>query len=155
MFRHSLAIACSTLVLLAPLPLSAQQPGAAVEPELRFISVTTFSAPAGADRQQAIRWIERVMVPTARLDPNILSYRAGGHRYGGNAQEMVIISEYPSWAAMDAECEACDEWFEQNRPAEGTPERAEWDEMQQAFLRLYLNHKDEIYTSDVTSFGKN
>lgn len=155
MMRRRLSLSCCALVLLAPLPLAGQQAGAAAEPEIRFVSLTTFSAPAGEDRRLAIQWVERVMVPLARMNPNILSYRAGGHRYGGNAQELVIISEYPSWAAMDAECKPCDEWLERTRPAEGTPERADWDEMQQAFSRLYLAHRDEIYAVNMTKFGKN
>ncbi len=37
------------------------------------------------------------------------------------------------------------QWFEDNQPAEGTPEREEWDAMQETFFKFFSGHADEIY----------
>jgi hypothetical protein len=115
------------------------------EPELRYIVVTTFNVPYGETRQQVDMWIDSVMVPYQRLDPNVLSYRIGEHYFGSSGGDIVIISEYSSWDAIAAPCEPCDTWFAENEPEEGTPEAEMWDDIFATFIKYYSKHSDEIY----------
>lgn len=153
MLRLASAIAGLSLFALAPLPLTAQadtQDG----PDIRWITITTFEAPPGDDMEKAGQWIREVMVPMARMNPNILSYRVAGHRWGSNSRQVVIIAEYPSWEAIQAPCEACSEWIQDQVPEEGTPEREAWDDRGEAFSRVYGGHQDEIYGLNMDNFGK-
>ena len=153
MLRIASAVACLSTLALAPLPLAAQQ-DAQDQPDVRWVTVTTFQAPPGEDRQMAFQWMEEVMVPMARMDPNVLSYRIGTHNWGSNGQQIVAIAEYPTWEAIQADCEACNEWLQEQMPEEGTPEREAWEAMADAFTRVYLHHRDEIYMVNMDSFGK-
>ncbi len=115
------------------------------------MTISKFHVPVGEDRQKVMQFLEMVMVPQARLNPNILSYRVATHYYGSASTEVLLIAEYPDWAAVEADCGApCEEWQEANMPAEGTPEYDEMQERWQAWLKYYLGgrhgHSDEIYT---------
>ncbi|MFQ5689853.1 MAG: hypothetical protein ACE5HQ_06250 [Gemmatimonadota bacterium] len=114
-------------------------------PEVRYLTVTTFNIPAGEARQKVFQWINRVVVPQARVNPNVLSFRVATHNWGANSAEVALISEYPDWASIEGDCEACSEWFQQNVPEKGTPEREEFDEISRAYFKHYNGHKDEIY----------
>ncbi len=90
-------------------------------------------------------WIDSVAVPSAKMDPNVVSYYVGGHNYGSSAGDIVMIAEYADWNAINADCAACTAWFEKRQPAEGTPERTAWNEAQAAFFKHNHGHSDEIY----------
>ena len=141
--KHSFTVAALTL-LLVPSAVLAQNPQPA--PEVHYLTVTRFQAPqASEDRQKVMMWIDTVMVPLARVNPNVLSFRVATHNWGANSNEIVMISEYPSWAAIDADCEACERWNEANEPREGTDARKKWDEIGEVFGKYYGGHSDEIY----------
>jgi hypothetical protein len=135
-------VALAAALAMLPATVLAQD---AAPPENTFITVTTFSAPFNDEGQKVAWWIDSVMVPGAKMNPNVLHFRVGGHNWGSSAGDIVMISEYADWNAINADCEACDEWFENRQPAEGTPEREAWDEAQAAFLKHYHGHQDEIY----------
>ena len=128
---------------LAVLPATVQAQDAA--PENTYITVTTFSAPYTSEGQKVAWWIDSVMVPSAKMNPNVLHYRVGGHNYGSSAGDIVMIAEYADWNAINADCEPCNAWFEERQPEEGTPERKAWDEAQATFFKYYHGHQDEIY----------
>lgn len=130
---------------LLTLPAASHAQDDEAEPEFRYVTTSSFRVPFGDERQRAMVWVDSVMVPTARLDPNLLSLRVATHNYGSNGNDIVFIREYASWAAIDADCEPCDEWFEARQPAEGTPERETWDRWLADFLAAYSGHRDEIY----------
>lgn len=145
----ALAVAAA---LFLPVMVAAQE---APPPEIRYISVTRFERPDNqADAEQVRAYLEQVMVAQAKINPNILSYRVGGHSYGSRGREAVIIAEYPNWAAINGECQQCVEWMEANRPAEGTPERAAWDARAETFFKYYMGHQDEIYAVNMSTLAK-
>ena len=144
------AVALAAVLAVSPVVLHAQDAAPPPPPETHYIGVTTFSAPFNAEGQKVMWWIDSVMVPGAKLDPSVLSYRIGRHIYGSSAGDIVIITEYADWASINADCEPCDAWFEERQPEEGTPEREAWDEAFQAFLKHFHGHQDEIYTSLVS-----
>lgn len=117
-------------------------------PETRVITITTFHVPPGEDGQKVMRFIDRVIAPQARNNPNVLSYRVAQHFWGSNSSEAKIIAEYADWASVEAPCGApCEEWSEENIPEEGTPEREEFDELSQAWQRAFFQgHSDEVYS---------
>ena len=84
-----------------------------------------------------------------KVDPNILSYRVATHNWGANSKDIVIMAEYDEWADIEADCPACDAWFEENQPEEETPEREEWDAMAETFFKYFSGHKDEIYATNM------
>jgi hypothetical protein len=118
---------------------------AAPAPEVHYLTVTRFQAPQGADRDKVMMWIDTVMVPQARINPNVTSFHVANHNWGANSNEIVLISEYPSWAAIEAECAPCDKWNEENEPKAGTPEAKKWEEIGAVFGKYYGGHADEIY----------
>jgi len=137
-------IALSLVAVLFILP-AAVQAQAAPPPSNHYVTVTKFSAPFSAEGQKVWWWIDSVMVPSAKMNPNIVHYSVGGHNWGSSAGDIVMIVEYANWNAIDADCPACNDWYQKRQPAEGTPERQAWDEAQAAFLKHYFGHSDEIY----------
>lgn len=148
--RKRSAIAAAVVLLLGPAAVTAQN-APPQAPEVRYLSVTRFQVPQGSeDRGKVMMFIDSMMVPLARMNPNVLSFHAATHNWGANSNDVVLIYEYPSWAAIEAECAACDRWATEREPKEGTPERKKWDDISAAFGRHYSGHADEIYAVPVT-----
>jgi len=143
--RYLPAMLAGDAMLLATPPTVFGQEEAEPEPVIHYITTTTWDFPGGEQGQKAFEWIEKVMVPAARMNPNVLSYRVGFHIWGSNSAQAVVIAEYADWNAINADCEPCAAAFEEQQPAEGTPEREAWDAMAQAFFQGYRGHHDEIY----------
>ena len=141
------ALLMAAALTLAPSPVLAQDDEE--EPDINYITVTLIHMPATADRQKAMQWIDQVMAPGAKVDPNILWYRVATHNWGANSKDIVIMAEYDEWADIEADCPACDAWFEEHQPEEDTPEREEWDAMAETFFKYFSGHKDEIYATNM------
>lgn len=141
--RIATALALAALVA-APATLRAQDDA---PPETRVITITSFNIPGGEEGQKVLSFFDDVVAPQARNNPNVLSYRVAQHYWGSNSSQMLIIAEYSDWNAVEADCGApCDAWTEANVPAEGTPEREEFDDMAGAYGRAFFaGHQDEIY----------
>jgi hypothetical protein len=147
---RTLAPAVFLLAACFPDLVSAQDPASQPQQEVRYITVTKFELPQDTtDRRLLMMAIDSFMVPMARMNPNVLSYRVLMHNWGANSNDILIMAEYPNWAAIEAQCPACDEWAEAQLPAEGTPERAQWDAIGAAFQRAYAGHSDEIYAAQM------
>jgi hypothetical protein len=115
----------------APAMGTAQTPPQQPQQEVRFITITKIQMPQDTlDARALLTMIDSVFVPQARMNPNVLSYRVLQHNWGANSRDVLILAEYPNWAAIEAECQECDEWLRSKTPAEGTPERARWNAMQ-------------------------
>ena len=100
-----------------------------------------------------MNWVRDVMVPLTKLNDAVVSYRVANHAYGTGGQ-VVFITEYASWDAINAPCEPCNAAFEEMRPEEGTPEREVWDENLAAFLAAYSHHQDETYAVNMDTSAK-
>ncbi len=132
--------------IAVPLAVSAQTP-APPPPQVRYITVSRFAfADDTLERRSAIMWIDSVIVPTTRLDPNVMSMKVATHNWGANSRDVVVITEYATWGAIQGDCKACDDWFTAHQPKPGTPQRAKWDGAAEAFRKANLGHRDEIYT---------
>jgi hypothetical protein len=116
-------------------------------PEYRYITMSTFHVPMGPERQKVMTFIRNVMAPQAKVNPNVLSFRVALHDYGTDSRDIVLIREYASWEAIDADCgKPCDDYWDANpRPEDGTAEQQAWREAWQAFRDHYAQHSDEIY----------
>jgi hypothetical protein len=146
-------ICLATVVCVLLLPygtVDAQQGDDDAVPETRFITTSTFHVPYGDDRTSVMWWVDSVMVPTNRMNPNVHWLRIVTHNHGSNGGDVVLMREYMDWAAIGAPCEACNEWFQERQPEEGTPERAEWDAHLAMFLKYYGQHADQIYTVNMS-----
>jgi hypothetical protein len=147
---RALVPAAFLLVACFPARANAQVPAGQPQQEVRYVTVTRFELPQDtADRRLLMMAIDSFMVPLARMNPNVLSYRVLTHNWGANSNDILIMAEYPTWAAIEADCPACDQWAEAQTPAEGTPERARWNAMGSAFQRAYAGHSDEIYAAQM------
>ncbi len=135
------SLACATVALgLCAAAAAAQQPDG------RYVTVTTFSVPLGPAGDTVMMYVDSVMVPTSRVDPNIASFRLARHAWGTNGGHAAFIFEYTSWSAINADCGApCQQWEAANRPAAGTPRADLWRAMETAFLRAYSGHLDQVY----------
>jgi hypothetical protein len=145
-----LAPALFLLAGCAPAMGAAQTPAPQPQPEARFVTISKFSMPQDTTQSRLVMMaIDSFMVPQARMNPNVLSYRVLRHNWGANSGDVLIMAEYPNWAAIEAECTACDQWVQSKTPTVGTPERARWDAMGAAFQRAYEGHSDEIYSAQM------
>lgn len=117
------------------------------EPEFHYVTVTTFSVPLGEEGNDVMMWVDSVMLPLARVNPNVVSMEVGRHQWGSNSGHVIMISRYDDWDAIAADCGApCEEWNEANPPPEeGTPRAEKWDRILANFLKYYTGHNDEIY----------
>lgn len=139
---RSIASAAAVLCLTSA-PAFAQQPQ---QPSGRFVTVTTFSLSISAAGDTVMMYVDSVMVPLSRVNPNVLSMRVGRHRWGSNGGQVFIMAEYATWEAIGADCgDACRQWEAANQPAPNSPRAAMWRNIQQAFLRAYSGHVDQIY----------
>jgi hypothetical protein len=146
MSAAALFIAAACAPAIGHAQTSAQEPAQ----EVRFVTVSKFAMPHDTTQRRLVMMvIDSIMVPQARMDPNVLSYRVLTHNWGADSNDILIMVEYPSWAAIEATCAACDEWIQSKTPAVGTPERARWDAMGAAFQRAYQGHSDEIYSAQM------
>ncbi len=144
----SVLFAGAVVLLMTPLAAFAQEEEAP-EAEIHYVTATVFNVPPGEEGQKVMGWIDEVMVPFDKVNPNILHSSVLEHNWGSNSAEIVLAAEYADWASIEADCEPCDAWFEENQPEEGTPEREEWDAMAEAFFKAYNGHRDEIYTKNM------
>lgn len=139
-----------TAVFLAAVSLASvsglRAQAAPAQAEFRVLTISSFRVPLGEDRTRVLEYMEKWMVPPAKMNPNVLSYRIGQHWYGSNSSDVVIVAEYPNWAAVTATCQPCQEWTQTNTPKEGTPERQAFNEAQALFLKYYSTHADQIFT---------
>lgn len=113
-----------------------------------MLTITTFTMPGGEEGQKVLRFLDEVVVPQARNNPNVPSYRIAQHYWGSNSSEAKIIAEYADWTAVEAPCgPACQDWATANVPEEGTSEREEFDDLARAYQAAFFGgHRDEIYT---------
>jgi hypothetical protein len=141
------------LVLLAtciPAIGTAQTTAQEPQQEVHYVTVSKFALPQDTtQRRLVLMAIDSVLVPQARMDPNVLSYRVLTHNWGANSSDILIMAEYATWAAIEAECAACVQWLQSKTPAAGTSERARWDAMGAAFQRAYDGHSDEIFSAQM------
>lgn len=115
-------------------------------PEIRYLTTSQFKVPFGEDRAAVMWWVDSVTVPTANMNPAVLWSRVATHIWGSDSRDVVFMTEYSSWADINAPCEVCNEWFDERQPEEGTPEREEWDANLAMFLKYNSGHKDQIFT---------
>jgi len=139
---RSIASAAAVLCL-ASAPAFAQQ---APPPSGHYVTVTTFSLPLSAAGDTVMMYIDSVMVPQSRVNANVLSMRVGRHNWGSNGGQVFMMTEYANWAAIEADCgDACRRWEAANQPAPNSPRGAMWRNVEQAFLRAFSGHADQIY----------
>jgi hypothetical protein len=133
--------------LLVPQALQAQDMDEG--PQTGIVTMATMKVPMGPDRAKVMQWIERMVTPIERANPNVIAFYVLTHYYGPDARDLVLVRVYKDLAAIEAPCgEPCDMYREENPvPEEGTPEREELMELWQTFLKYNGQHSDEIYTA--------
>lgn len=118
------------------------------EPPTRIVTVTSFELPF-TEREKVFPWMEEYFLPGIQLNPNVRNFRMMVHFWGSDAAQVILVSEYDDWAAIDAECGApCEEYFDAHpEPEEGDEGFEEFDDAAQTFGKYYAKHRDEIYTA--------
>lgn len=148
-------IAAALFLAAAWVPSRGAAQAPAQQQEVRYVTISTFAMPQDTMQQRLLMMtIDSVMVPQARMNPNVLSYRILTHNWGANSRDILIVAEYANWAAIEAECPACDQWLESKTPAAGSAARAQWDALGAVFARSFQGHADEIYTAQMTRAKK-
>lgn len=117
-------------------------------PGNRVMTVTTFDLPI-QDRSTVFPFMVRRVFPAAQLNPKVVNYRVMFHNWGGNASQVVIVSEDATITDIEAPCgQPCEDYFNDNpAPEEGEDGYEEFRAAQKRFQELYSHHRDEIYTS--------
>ena len=118
------------------------------DPPTRIVTVTTWDVPFG-ERGVFFDWFSERFLPSAQLNPNVLNLRVMTHRWGSNASQVVMVSEYESMETMTAGCgQPCEDYFDAHpAPEEGEEGYEEYQEGLEAFQKYYSHHKDEIFTA--------
>ncbi len=142
---YRIAVGAAAITFLALPPCLRAQDADDDEPVIHYITTTSFNVAFGDDFGTVLEWIDSVVAPINQINPHMLSFRVATHRWGSQAGDIVFIREYETWDAIEADCEACDEMFDDMEPEEGTPEREAWDERLAVFLKYNSGHRDEIY----------
>jgi hypothetical protein len=107
---RALAPVLALLAACAPAVGTSQTPAQQPQQEVRYLTVTRFQLPQDTAQQRLLMMaIDSVMVPQARMNPHVLSFRVATHAWGANSNEILLIYEYPNWAAIEAECDACEQ----------------------------------------------
>lgn len=121
-------------------------------PGSRYVAVTTFDVPFN-DRAKVFQHIMTRILPATKLNPNVVNSRVLLHNWGSNASQVVLVSEYADWAAIEADCgKPCDDFYEANpAPEEGDEGYTEYRERVELFNKYYAHHSDEVYTSPLAA----
>ncbi len=118
-------------------------------PQTGIVTISTFKVPMNEDRGKVMDWIEKMVTPMERANPNVMAFYVLTHYYGADSRDMVMVRVYKDLAAIEAPCgEPCQMYREENPlPEEGTPEREELMDLWQTFMKYNGKHSDEIYTA--------
>lgn len=113
-----------------------------------IFTVSTFKAvmPEGgsaAERDSLLM----IGVELQNMNPKYLSVRLLRHRWGSDYQDWVFITEYATWADIEAAADIDEENFKKKWPDKDV------EAYLQAFGRYFPTHSDEIYT-ELPKFGK-
>ena len=133
--------------VLVPQALQAQD-GDDGPPETVVVATATVHVPLGEARGKFMEYVERVISPQAKNNPNLLAFHVLQHFYGSNSSDVVIVRVWPNLAAIEAGCGApCREWADANLPDEGEEGREELSELRDVYFKYFAKHSDEVYTS--------
>jgi hypothetical protein len=88
-----------------------------------------------------------VGVELQKMNPKQLSVKLLRHRWGNDFQDWVFITEYASWADIEAAGNIDEENFKKKWPDK------DWEEYLRAVGKYFPTHSDEIYT-ELPKFGK-
>jgi hypothetical protein len=141
-------ISCAAIALLVGPPAVVAQDMDEGAPATGIVTMSTFKVPLGEERAKVMEWIELMVAPQARANPNVMAFYVLQHYYGADSRDVVLVRVYKDLAAIEAPCGApCEELTAEIVPEEGTPEREEMMELFQAYMKYNGRHSDEIYTA--------
>jgi hypothetical protein len=139
--------AIAAAALFATSSAQAQEPP---PPPTRVTAVTTVEVPFGDDRQKFISFLEEYFLPGYQLNPKVKNFRMLNHNWGSNAEQILLVAEYDTFADIEAECTPCDEYFEQHEaPEEGEDGYEAYQDKLEVFNKYYAKHSDEIYSANM------
>lgn len=132
--------------MLVPQALQAQDGDGA--PERVVVAMAKVHVPLGEPRQQFMEFVERVVAPQARNNPNVLAFYVLEHFYGANSSDVVVVRVFENLAAIETPCGApCRDWAEANWPDEGEEGYEELSELSDVYWKYFSKHSDEVFTS--------
>lgn len=133
--------------MLVPQALQAQD-GDDGAPDRVVVAMAKVHVPLGEPRQQFMEFVERVIAPQARNNPNVLAFHVLEHFYGANSTDVVIVRVFENLAAIETPCGApCSDWADANLPDEGEEGYEELDELGDIYFKYFGKHSDEVYSS--------
>ena len=141
-----LAAALALLLPLAsPAAVDAQE-GDEDGPPDRIVAVTHMKVPF-TDRGVVFPFMRKYFLPQGQVNPNVVTQRVMWHYYGDDAQDVFIVTEYESLAAIEAPCgQPCEDYEAENPPPEeGEEGYEEYQEAEALFNEYFARHSDEIY----------
>ncbi len=119
-------------------------------PETVIVTMAKMHIPIGEERGQFMEFVERVIAPQARVNPNVIAFHVLQHYYGSNSSDVFMVRVYADWADIEAPCgEPCQTWREENLPDEGEEGYEELSELGDVYFKFFVKHSDEIYSSRV------
>lgn len=125
--------------------------------ETIIVAMAKMHVPLGEDRGKFMDFVERVVAPQARNNPNVLAFHVMQHFYGKNSSDVVVVNVYSDWASVEAPCgEPCQTWADANLPDEGEEGYDELIEIRDVYFKYFSQHSDEIYSvqTDLSKFSE-
>ena len=117
-------------------------------PQTGIVTMSKVKVPLGEDRGKFMQWVERVVAPQARNNPNVLAFYVLEHYWGADSRDVVMVNVYRDWASIEAPCgEPCQTWADEFFPEEGEEGYDELIELWQTFSKYNGRHSDEIYSA--------
>lgn len=120
------------------------------EPTLRYVQTTSFEVPY-EDRDDVISYLVEYLYPSIQLNPRVKNFRILNHYFGSSGANIILVSEFDTFADIDAECGApCEEYEAQHEePEEGDDGYEEHARKVALFNKYFSKHSDEIYTTNM------
>ena len=63
-------------------------------PETGIVTMSTFKVPLGEERGKVMEWIEKMVTPMERANPNVIAFYVLQHYYGSASRDVVLVRVY-------------------------------------------------------------
>lgn len=119
-------------------------------PGQRYVTLTTFDLPYHV-RDKVMPYFREYVVPFARLNPNVVTFRVLGHYWGSDGSDVAFYRELEEFADIDSiyveDCgQPCEDYRKKHPEPDSTDEGYKaFKEAERLYQKYYSEHKDQIY----------
>ena len=140
MRRITAAVACGVAAFcLSPAPAHAQAQGS-------WVVMTSMSVPYGPERDMVTEYIDSVLVPMSKANPNVKQAYVAFGRFGATWSDLIFVNVYETFEAITAPCGApCQERAQARQVPEGSDEWNRRIAVRDKYREYFINAQRNIY----------